>query len=323
MIELGIRRMGRTKMRPRALALGAAYLWNHPERETVAAIHRALDLGIDYIDTYAGHSEEFWGRALQGRRMQVYLQAKVGCFRGHRYDYSAAFTRWTVENSLKLLCTDYLDVVLIHGYDECLSNPDINPANVLDPLAPGNALDELLTMKEEGLIRHAGMASRSHEVHRRAIETGHVEVVLSYLDYTLVDQSLAKTTVPLARQHGVGLILASALGMGLFTGQEPRPDLERRRWTPAWPSHPAGVHLPHAMWAWCRERDIDIRRLAIQFCLAAPIDGVVMTGPANVAQVESGHEAATAKLPPQVWADFEAEFGVGIDPSSSKEAGNL
>ena len=68
----------------------------------------------------------------------------------------------------------------------------------------------------------------------------------------------------------------------------------------------------HAMWTWCRDRGVNIRHLAMQFCLAAPIDGIIMPGPANVQQVQEAYEAATADVPPEVWRDFEAEFGVGI-----------
>ncbi len=64
-------------MRPRAL--GAAFITRSPEAETIATVERALELGIDYFDTYPGHSEERWGKALAGvERSSFYLQAKVG-----------------------------------------------------------------------------------------------------------------------------------------------------------------------------------------------------------------------------------------------------
>ena len=66
------------------------------------------------------------------------------------------------------------------------------------------------------------------------------------------------------------------------------------------------------MWQWCRDRDTDIRHLAMQFCLAAPCDGIVMFGPADTSQIEQGYESATADIPAQIWQEFEAEFGVGV-----------
>jgi len=280
-------------MRPNALALGAAWLWRKSDAEVISAIRRGIELGINYIDTYPGHAEHLWGEALSdGLREKIYLQAKVGTHPERRKDFSAESTRWSVTNSLKDLRTDYLDAVLIH-----------DPIDMESVLAPGQALDTLLEMKAEGSIRHIGAGVRSHEFHKELIETKHIDIILTFLDYTLLSQSVAETTLPLARQHDVGIILASPLGMGSLTGAEPSVEEERRR-------NPNAEPKAHAMWRWCQERDVNIRHLAMQFCLAAPIEGVVMFGPADKAQVEDGYEAATANIPEDIWAAFEAEFGI-------------
>jgi aryl-alcohol dehydrogenase-like predicted oxidoreductase len=292
---LETRRMGRTPMRPKSLGLGAAYICHAPAGETVATVRRALELGVNYLDTYPGHHEERWGEALTGwPREQVYLQAKVGPHPERQKDFSASTTRWSVENSLAALRTGYLDAVLIH-----------DPLDIEDPLAPGRALDELLKMKEEGLVRHIGLGVRPHEFHRRGIETGHIDIVLTFLDYTLLDQSAASTTLPLAQQHGVGIILASVFGMGLLTGKEPDAADEARKY----PGSTA--RRAHHMWRWCQARGVDIRHLAMQFCLAAPVEGIVMSGPGSLAEFEQAYEAATADIAPEIWAAFTEEFGIG------------
>ncbi len=295
--KLETRRMGRTEMRPNALALGAAWMWQKQDAEVIGAIRRGIELGINYIDTYPGHAEHLWGEALSdGLREKVYLQAKVGTHPERRKDFSAEGTRWSVTNSLKSLRTDYLDSVLIH-----------DPIDMESVLAPGRALDTLLEMKAEGYIRHIGAGVRSHEFHKELIETGHIDVILTFLDYTLLSQSASETTLPQARQHDVGIILASPLGMGSLTGAEPKVEDERRRN----PDAPFDIEAKaYTMWKWCQEREVNIRHLAMQFCLAAPIDGVVMFGPADKAQVEDGYEAATADIPEHIWEAFEAEFGI-------------
>lgn len=291
--KLETRRMGRTEMRPNALALGAAWLSSKPDEEVISAIRKAIGLGINYIDTYPGHREHLWGEALSdGLREKVYLQAKVGTHPERRKDFSADGTRWSVTNSLKDMQTDYLDAVLIH-----------DPLDMKSVLDKGRALDTLLEMKDEGFIRHIGAGVRSHDFHKQLIETGHIDIILTFLDYTLLSQSVAETTLPLAREHDVGIILASPLGMGSLTGAEPNVEDERRR-------NPDAEPKAYSMWKWCQERDVNIRHLAMQFCLAAPIDGVVMFGPANKAQVEDGFEAATADIPEEIWEAFEAEFGI-------------
>ena len=291
--KLETRRMGRTEMHPNALALGAAWLWRQPDAEVIGAIRRAIALGINYIDTYPGHAEHLWGEALSdGLREKVYLQAKVGTHPDRRKDFSADGTRWSVTNSLKDLRTDYLDAVLIH-----------DPEDMESVLGKGHALDTLVEMKDEGLIRNIGAGVRSHEFHKELIGTGHIDIILTFLDYTLLSQSVAQTTLPLAREHDVGIILASPLGMGSLTGVEPNVEDERRR-------NPNAEPKAHAMWKWCQERDVNIRHLAMQFCLAAPIDGVVMFGPADKAQVEDGYAAATVDIPEEIWETFEVEFGI-------------
>jgi len=297
MAELERRKLGRTGMRPRSLGLGCASTGSGriTDAEAVAGVRRAVELGIDFIDTSPlyGESERRVGLALEGGlREKVYLETKTGTHPARRGDYSAAGTRWSVENSLKLLKTEYLDSVLIH-----------DPGDIEEPLAAGCALDELLKMVDEGVVGHVGLGVRSHAYHKRAIETGHIEVVLTYLDYTLLDQSAGETTLPLAREHDVGVILASVLSMGLLAGPEPDAAEDRRR-------H-GGQPRAHAVWRWCQERGMNVCHLAIQFCLRASVDGIVLPGPSGVRHVEEVYEAATADLPEGVWGDFAAEFGVG------------
>ena len=126
---------------------------------------------------------------------------------------------------------------------------------------------------------------------------------MTFLDYTLINQSAASTIFPAARKQDVGLILASAQGMGLLTGQE--PDTERERGM-----YPGCEPRAHRMWVWCREHGISIRNLALQFCLAAPIDSIVMFGPSNKQQVQEGFDSATSPIPEPIWQAFEQTFGV-------------
>ena len=290
--------MGRTGMRPKALGLGCAFFGTVDVTDGIAVEgiqHAVGDLGLNFVDTspHYGESERRVGLALaDGLRDKVYLQTKAGTHPERRYDFSAVATRWSVENSLQLMKTDRFDSVLIH-----------DPEEIDDAIAPGRALDELLRMKEEGILDHIGLGVRSHESHVRAMETGHMDIALTYLDYNLLTQSARETLFPAAKKHGVALILASALGMGTLAGPEPDPEVEPSRIPDREPS-------AHEVWTWCRDRGLNIRHLAMQFCLAAPIDGIVMAGPANKQQVQEAYEAATAEVPSDVWDDFRAEFGV-------------
>jgi len=286
MAELETRRLGRTEMRPKSLGMGCASLSRHTDQESIDAVRYATELGINYIDTSPayGDSERKVGLALEGGwRDKIYLQTKAGSH-PQRRGYTAEDIRWSVNNSLKMLKTDYLDAVLIH-----------DPGDINIPLAPGHALDELLKIRDEGTIGFIGLGVRSHDFHKKAIETGNIDIILTYLDYTLLDQSVAKTTLPLAKKYDVGIILASILSMNSLTGIEPKNDA-----------------ITHDMWEWCNNKGISIRDLAIQFCLAVPIDGIVMPGPGTKKHVEEVYKSATIDIPPEIWHDFRAKFGVGI-----------
>jgi len=286
MAELETRRLGRTEMRPKALGMGCASLSRHTDQESIEAVRRAIELGINYIDTSPayGDSERKVGLALEnGWRDKIYLETKAGSH-PQRRGYTAEDIHWSVNNSLKILKTDYLDAVLIH-----------DPGDIEIPLATGNGLDELLKMKDEGTIGYVGLGVRSHDFHKRAIETGKIDILLTYLDYTLLDQSVGTTTIPLAKKYDVGIILASVLSINRLTGQEPKDDPKA-----------------HAMWEWCNKRGISIRDLAIQFCLGLPIDGIVMPGPGTKKHVEEVYQSATADIPKEIWQDFKAEFSVGL-----------
>lgn len=304
MPELETRRLGRTELTPKALGLGCAFLGS-PQRVSddtgIATVREAIDRGINFIDTSAayggGESERRVGLALRdGYRERVYLQTKAGTHPDLRHDYSAKAIRWTVENSLRQLKTGYIDSVLIH-----------DPQDMDETCAPGYALDELLKMRDEGLIGYTGIGCRSHEFHRRIIETGHCDIVITFLDYTLLSQTAAETTIPLALERDVGLILASVQGMGTLAGPKPDPELTDRR-------YPGRADLACAMWTWCNDRGISIRRLALQFCLAAPLDGngMLLVGPASPRELAEVLTDATADIDRDLWQAFERAFGIGI-----------
>jgi aryl-alcohol dehydrogenase-like predicted oxidoreductase len=185
-------------------------------------------------------------------------------------------------------------------------------------------LDVLLDWKAKGRIGHLGIGVRQHEFHRRAIETGEIDIVLSYLDYTLLSQSVTKTTIPLALENDVGIILGSPLGGSMLAGPEPEIQEGNEQThdgggnlipaTIGGPTDPAVAPRAHQMWQWCKEQGLNIRDLAMQFVLNAPVEGngIVLAGPANQKEFNEVYASATTEVPETVWRDFEAAFGVRI-----------
>jgi len=313
MADLEVRRLGRTEMRPKALGLGSGYLGDpkSPDDQAVETIHEAIERGINFVDTSPeyGVSESRVGLALTGSwREKVYLQTKVGSHPKFLRDFSKEATTWSLENSFKLLRTDYVDSVLIHGprYD------------IEAPLQ--ECLDVLVDWKSKKRIGHIGIGVRQPEFHRRAIETGEMDIVLSFLDYTLLSQSIAETTIPLALEKDVGIILGSPLTGSVLAGPEPKIDVEKELPSDLPPSligsrlDPAVLPVAHQMWKWCDDRDLNIRDLAIQFALQAPVEGngIVLTGPSNLKEFDEVYKSATNEVPENVWQGFKHAFGISI-----------
>ena len=110
-------------------------------------------------------------------------------------------------------------------------------------------------MKEEGIVRNVGFGMRPLDFHVRAIETGKVDLVLTFMDYTLLSQTAADVLFPVAQEHDTGIILASVQGMGLLAGPEPDDEQWERG------AYPGQEPRAHAIWMWCREWDVNIRAL--------------------------------------------------------------
>lgn len=287
-IELQKRVLGRTGLEVTSLGLGGARIGgvDVTDDEAVETVHRAITLGINYLDTSPlyGESERRVGLALSdGWRDKIYLATKTGTHPKWRGDYSASGTRRSVENSLDLLGTDYLDICLVH-----------DPSSMDPVLEKGGALDELQRMRDEGLIGYIGLGVREHEFHKRAIETGIVDVILTYLDYTLISQTANDWLLSFAFEHDIGIINGSPIAAGRLSGLE--PDIS---------SGSPEDSKAHMLWKWSIENNVNLLNLAIQFCLGQQLIATNLTGSRNVIEVEENFNAATTSVPHDVWKQLE------------------
>ena len=286
------RRLGRTELEVTCLGMGGAGLGRGDvtDDEAVEAVHRAIDLGINYLDTAPlyGESERRVGLALaDGWREKIYLATKTGTHPEWRGDFSGAGTRRSVENSLRLLGTDYLDVCLVHDPDS------------MDPVvAKGGALDELQRMREEGLIKFIGLGVRHHEFHKIAIETGVVDVILTYLDYTLLSQTANEWLLPFATENDIGIINGSPIAMGLLSGLEPDVSIKRMH------LGASDAEKAHRLWQWATDNNLNLLNLAIQFCFRQPRIAMSLTGSRNATEVEQNFAAMTP-VPDDVWEQLQ------------------
>ena len=311
MAGLPTRRLGRTHMVVTELALGGVGLGGLygpvPEDEATRIVQQALAQGINYVDTSPLYleSEARIGQALAhlgGRPAGLFLSTKTGTHPARRGDYSAAGTRWSVENSLRLLGVEYVDCLLLH---DPRSDADLEQA-----LGPGGAVEELGRMKQEGKVRAVGLGVRDHRYHRRAIRSGKIDVILTYADYNLVNQTAA-ALIEEAHDAGVGVLLAQLVLAGLLAGPDPAGDerLERR------PEYAAA----RDWWLWARERQVSLPALALQFGLRNPKVGCALVGAKAAPEVDANVRYVTQQIDPAIWVEVQEriEAGKGQQRSSS------
>src|SRR4051794_15916805 len=182
------------------------------DAESIRTIHRALDLGVTFLDTaeiYGPYTnEELVGRAIAGRRDEVVLATKFGNLSHphggvRQYDSTPANIRMAVEGSLSRLGTDVIDLYYQHRVD---------PNTPIEETV--GALAELV---QEGKIRHIGLSEAGAETIRRAHAVHPVAALQT--EYSLWTRDVEADILPLLRGLGIGFVPYSPLGHGLLTGQ--------------------------------------------------------------------------------------------------------
>ena len=195
------------------------------EAESIATIHRALELGVTLFDTaeaYGPYSnEELVGRALKGRWDRVVLATKFGfALDGANItgvDSRPAHIRSAVEGSLRRLGTDHIDLLYQHRVDRSVPIED--------------AVGAMAELVREGKVRYLGLSEAGEQTIRRAHATHPISALQS--EYSLWERNLEPRIIPLLRELGIGLVPFSPLGRGFLTGTtrraEEMPESDFRR----------------------------------------------------------------------------------------------
>jgi aryl-alcohol dehydrogenase-like predicted oxidoreductase len=216
------KQFGKTGMQITPIGLGAWAIgggqwessWGpQDDQESIVTIRRALDLGINWIDTAAvyglGHSETIVGKAIKGReRPFIFTKSSlVWDEHGHvGHSLKADSLRREVEASLKRLDIDVIDLYQIHWPD---------PASDIE-----EGWSTLAALKQEGKVRHIGVSNFSVEQMQRAEKIAPVETLQP--PYSLVYPNVEKEILPYSQRHNIGVIVYSPMASGLLTGSMTR-----------------------------------------------------------------------------------------------------
>jgi aryl-alcohol dehydrogenase-like predicted oxidoreductase len=307
--ELGGTGMEITRVGFGAWAIGGGgweFGWGpQQDDESVATIHRALELGVNWIDTAAaygfGHSEEVVGRALAGVSGKPYVFTKCSLVDDGTRHVKHVLKRDSVvreaEASLRRLGVDAIDLYQIHW-----PNPEA------DIEEGWSALAEL---KEQGLVRHIGVSNFSVSQLRRIQEIAPVETIQP--QYSLISRGVEGELLPYAEREGIGAIVYSPMGSGLLTGGITRerlaamPDDDWRKSAPAFtePKLSENLALAARLKAVADRHGTSPGAVAVAWTLRNPaVDGAI-TGFRSPDQVDPIVDAANLELTAQDIAEIE------------------
>jgi len=204
--------LGHSGLNVSAISFGCMSLKAASEREGIALIHRAMDLGINFIDTADiyehGLNEQIVGKALSGHRDRVILATKVGNqwrADGSGLDWNPrkAHIMASVEESLKRLGTDRIDLYQLHG------------GTIEDPM--DETIDAFEILKKQGKILHYGISSIRPNVIRTWVERSSITSVM--MQYSLADRRPEEAMLDLLLEKGIGVLVRGSLAQGLLVNK--------------------------------------------------------------------------------------------------------
>jgi aryl-alcohol dehydrogenase-like predicted oxidoreductase len=303
------RKLGTQGVEAAEIGLGAMgmseFYGPRDDEESIAVIHRALDLGVNLIDTSdmygSGHNEQLVGRAIAGRRDEVVLATKFGIRReGDQpgIDGSPEYVKSACEASLRRLGTDHIDLYYQHRVD---------PSTPIEDTV--GAMAELVS---EGKVRYLGLSEAKPETIRRAHAVHPISALQT--EYSLWTRDPEHGVLATCRELGIGFVPYAPLGRGFLSGRFTSPDeLDEKDFRRSGPRFngenlEANLKLAAKVAEIAEEKGITPAQLALAWVLAQGDDIVPIPGTKRRRYLEENAAAVDVELSAEDLARIEAEL---------------
>jgi aryl-alcohol dehydrogenase-like predicted oxidoreductase len=281
------------------------------EAESIRTIHRALELGISFLDTADMYgpftNEELVGRAIRDRRDRVVLATKFANVRGPKGEFlgirgDPAYVRQACDASLKRLGVDHIDLYYQHR---------------VDPKVPiEDTVGAMAELVKAGKVRHLGLSEAAPETIRRAHKTHPITALQT--EYSLWTRDVEENGVlATVRELGIGFVAYSPLGRGFLTGQYKRfedlPEDDFRRRNPRFQGEnfQKNLDLVNEVERLAKSKGVTSAQLALAWVMSRGQDVVPIPGTKKVKRLEENAGAAELTLSGADLAQLDSVFPVG------------
>ena len=311
------RTLGRTGIKVSPYCLGAMMfgaMGNRDHDDCIRIIHKALDSGINFIDTadrYSrGESEEIVGKALKGRRDNVVLATKVHGPMGEDPNQQGNSRRWimrAVEASLRRLQTDHIDLYQIHR-----PSPETDIEETL------SALTDLM---RAGKVRAIGSstfpASEIIEAQWVAERRGLARFRTEQPPYSILGRGIEREVLPACQKYGMGALVWSPLAKGMLTGRyrkgQPLPDSMRAKTFPQQMTDDRNLDAVERLIPIAQEAGLSLTHLAMAFVMAHPGVTCAILGPRTMPQLDDLLAGAGVVLSDEILDRIDEVVAPGAD----------
>ena len=314
-----LRPLGQTGLSVSPICIGCAPLGNMPETfEYSVSKQRAFDTlravfesPLNFLDTAAsygdGESERRIGEVLEemGGLPEGYVLATKADRDLHTGDFSGEQMRRSVERSLRLLGMDRLQLVYLH-------DPEHETYEYM--MAPGGPVEVLMSLKDEGVIEHVGVAGGPIDLMIRFVETGHFEAVITHNRYTLVNRT-AEPLLDVAAQRGVAALNAAPYGSGMLAKG---PDAYPRYCYQT--ASAEMLNRVQRMDEICQRYRVPLAAAALQFSIRDPRLGATIVGMTKPERVAQTAALAAHPIPDELWPELDAVGYETADPETQRWA---